>query len=289
MIAPKILIKTLGKADLQSAFLFCQHLCSSMATRAYPLFEGENLQQEIALRLSDSGKSKGFALAAYQDKIMRGLVFGFAQPEDNYLQTTGFYVVEGAINVAEKLLEKLQASFPGLEAMIGIPAENATLGAALLAQHYQKTEDSRRLEFPLSTACLETMQSDAVHQVSLSELPRYALVHDHFFPDIYWNADRSVADVDRFMIHIFEEEGQITGAVFIKNGHNQAEVYGLKARLQQHISPLLTTAINALQQRFPDCTSLLFLEDAIKADVLETAMGLGFVDKGGYQLWERTL
>lgn len=119
---------------------FCWRLCQNNASRSYPLFHTRAaLQKEYARTAVHPG---AFKAACYQQGTFQGVVFGFAEEGSRYLQTTGFYVIEGRRGMAERLAVWLAERFAGFTANIGLPAENVTVADALRLQKYRLRQEN---------------------------------------------------------------------------------------------------------------------------------------------------
>ena len=167
----------------KKAIAFAWQQCGQIPSSSYPLFPSKQaLMREYQRNGSLPG---GFQIACFEQGSLRGVMFGFAEAETRYLQTTGFYVAEGDDSAAAALAAWLFASYKGYTLNVGLPAENRTVAAALCENGCRLLDDALDLRLRSADFRNATPGGFAIRRIDDKTLPRYLDFHQAHFSDCY--------------------------------------------------------------------------------------------------------
>lgn len=268
------------------AVSFCWRLCQSNSSRSYPLFQSRSsLAREYARTEAHPG---AFKAGCYQKGVLKGAVFGFAEHDEHYLQTTGFYTTD--IDLAALLADWLSTRFKGYTANIGLSAENRAVSDALRLRNYQLQDDALDLRLYAADFRAAAPSEYAVDPVTADALPRYLKFHQTHFGDCYWNAQRLRERFRDWYLYALETNGAITGGLFMRKYADDAvEVYGLHAETESAATALLSRAIADLLKGDAALSSVLFMADTADSSMIAAALSLGFRQENHYRCYAKTL
>ena len=263
-------------------------LCQKHTASSYPLYATrQTLADAYHKTINAPG---GFHLGCFQAGSLRAVLFGLAQAEERYLQTTGFYLPEGCGDIAEAFLDYLSTAYQGYTAHVGLPAENTTVSQVLKTHGYTLLDDAfdLRLEITGFRECATTGLQ--VVPVTEALLPRYLDFHERHFEDCYWNARRLGEHAANWHLYGLEEGGMFTGGLFArKYAIDAAEVYDLYAQSAPGYAALISCAIQDLAANHAPLQSVLFMAETTDPTALSTALSLGFQKHGHYRSYSKTL
>ena len=273
---------------IEDALALAWALCQRPQTASYPLYATRKALSgayQKAVSLPD-----GFHIGCFQAGNLRAVLFGFAQAEDRYLQTTGLYLPEGCGDIAEAFLAYLGTAYPGYTAHIGLPAENTTVSQVLNAHSYTLLDDALDLRLE-TTDFRECPTADLrVIPVNAALLPRYLAFHERHFGDCYWNAQRLGEHTADWHLYGLENGGTFIGGLFArKYTISAAEVYGVYAQNESETAALLYCAISDLSANHPPLDSVLFMADTVDPPAIHAALSLGFQRHGHYRCYSNPL
>ena len=238
-------VRAVPDALHKKAIAFAWQRCGQIPSSSYPLFPSKQaLMREYQRNGSLPG---GFQIACFEQGSLRGVMFGFAEAETRYLQTTGFYVAEGDDSAAAALAAWLFASYKGYTLNVGLPAENRTVAAALCENGCRLLDDALDLRLRSAGFLNATPGGFAIRRIDEKSLPRYLDFHQAHFGDCYWNAQRLRERFADWQVYALEADQRFTGGLFLRiYAKDAAEIYGLHAETESAAAALLSEAIRTL-------------------------------------------
>jgi hypothetical protein len=276
------------KAFADAVIAFSWKLCQSNKTRSYPLFPDQTaLEAEYRKSAAHPG---GLKACCYHKGVLRGVLFGFAEDDNQYIQTTGFYVAENDFDAADALSAWLAENSSGYTVNIGLPADNVTIAAVLQARGYQLLDDA--LDLRLKSREFREAKPNAftIRRIGKATLPRYLEFHQQHFSDCYWNAQRLREHFADWSVYALETDSGYTGGLFLREyAADAAEIYGLHTETEPAAIVLLSRAIGDLFTRRAQITSVLFMADTTDKHAIAAALPLGFSKENHYRCYVKTL
>lgn len=281
-------VRAVPEAFHGEAVAFAWRLCGQNRSRSYPLFPSRQALADEFKRVG--AQPGGFQVGCYDRGRLKGVVFGFAEAENGYLQTTGFYVADGGDEAAEALAGWLCEAFGGYTANVGLPAENRTAAAALRGRGFGLLDDALELRLQAADFRKAATAGFAVRRIDEQTLPRYLDFHQAHFGDCYWNARRLRERFADWRVYALETGGAIAGGLFMRMyARDAAEIYGLYADARDAAAAVLSQAVGSLFADDGAVTSVLFMAEPGDADALSAALSLGFRQKNRYRCYAKAL
>lgn len=153
-----------------------------------------------------------------------GWIEWYAIPEENYAMTVTFLVERYAEEAVAEFAAHVTRLYPGATLDIGMAAENVQVSRALEKGGFRLLESSvnhtiffadYQPEPPVENVSLMTVTDEA-------DFRRL-----HSFPDMYWNADRILADLSIWRVYLYRRGGRPVGALCCKVEDDWPEVFSV--------------------------------------------------------------
>jgi len=261
-------------------------LCQTVSTRSYPLFQSKaEVKREYSLRFRET---HGALLGCFSGGTLTGVCGFFAIPSDRYLQTVAFYIERDCQKAADGFLAYFKENYPGYSVNVGIPFENTAVAEALQRNGFDLTEDSYDMRLAPNDFTRDGRPKEPVLRLAADQYAEYAKFHDRHFPDIYWNAERLLADIAGWRIFVHRSDGGIDGSAFATLQSKTAELFGLWAPGEETARALLYGSVEALIAENARLEAILFFVDESEKYNLTASRECGFLCKGHYRLWSKT-
>lgn len=282
------MLKPIKADEINAAAAFAARLFTAPENRSYPLLLTE---AEIAPELlARAGDENACLLGCYDEKLA-GLMSLFAVPENQYLQTT--LLTTGSAAAYEAFLAHMEANYPGLEANVGVAAENVMAARALIDAGFTLAEASADMRLDRADFVRAAAAQIAVERVDAASFDEYARFHDAHFRDVYWSAARLRKKVKNWRIYALKRDGTLVGGLFMtaRFNKNTAEIYGMAVEEggAELAAALLSQALCAAFEEDAALDAVIFFVDENEPENLRAAASCGFIRRGGYRLYTKRL
>ncbi len=266
------MLTQLKESDFEKYAEFAYSLALDLTRSGYPTYtDGIKTKEEFMNRSRIAFARENEDILLYKrDGQVCGWIHYYYLPADQYLDTCSFCILEGMGEAIKEFIAFAQASFPGSSLYLGFPKENTEAMAALEA-------------YP----CIEESYNDVMYLDKYEPAPdcpdiipitreNYTLFHKLHtqHTDMYWNADRLLADIDNWTIYLYQRNGVPAGAIYLKNDPILSEIFGIDfpGSYDAEAYRLLVTKVLNDAKRNNVRYMVFFNGDEEQAD----ALGLGF-------------
>ena len=220
-----------------------------------------------------------------RDGKTAGWIHYYYLPEDKYLDTCSFCIAEGMADAIAEFTAFARERFGGSELYLGFPGENTQAAAALEAGGFTCIERDFHDVFDLDR--YEPRQPDMnVVPVTREDFDLFRTLHARH-EDMYWNADRLLADIDHWRLLLYMPGGVPAGALQARKDSGMGEIFGLFFLGQYDAGAYRTLVTAALNGAKADgAGAIVFFNDSqTQAD----ALALGFRCVGEYLCYRLAL
>lgn len=281
------MIKTIHSLD--EVWDFAWELSRNELYASYPrrdIIEELKLEIEKAINLDTYD-----IIAFYQHEVLCGVCFYFWHSNEKYAQTTGLLIREDYGKIADEFINYIRKQLPGYELFIGLPITNKHANEYFIEKKVKCIESSI-----VTRICnLEPRINqgyDCIEKISESNFEEYAVFHDKYAipKEMYCNSKNLQKEIERFLIFVYRQDGDIHGSIFVKTGKVISEVYGLFIDKEyKNIgieSKLINVMLIQLYNEFGSVKELLYFIDEGSTDELNIAMFEGFEIKETYRCYK---
>lgn len=250
---------------------------------SYPVYyDGIKTKEEFVSRTEKAFFIEGEEILLYREEESPcGWIHYYYLREDNYLATVSMSFSAHMERGLEQFLAYVRDRYPGCEIWLGFPEENGRALSYLSEQGFRREEESYNDVYMLDSY---TAGEDACGIVRVTEenFPLFARLHAQYDSDMYWNSERLLKNLERWMIFLYCE-GQLPQGAICCTGDRMAEIFsvdfagGVYRPDVFHI--LLKAVLNACKARQTEYL-VFFNEQESQSD----ALAAGFHCVGRYVL-----
>ena len=177
---------------------------------SYPTWmDGIKTREDFMARARRSFTDEEVLLFRHDGEV-RGWIQWFAIPAENYAMTVSFLVEDHAEEAAREFVAHVAQTTPGLTLDVGLDGDNKQAVAALESCGFTLLESAVN-----HTIFFDRYQPVAVPEdVALmqpGEEADFRRLHNN--PDMYWNADRILADLSNWKVYLHRQNGAAVAAL----------------------------------------------------------------------------
>jgi hypothetical protein len=281
------MIRQMSRSEAPAASTLAWAQCGKMKNRSFPLYAS----QPLLLREFENCAARGDLLGYFEGECLTGVLSRLAIPADRYLQTTGLYTDSSdPETVLDALLGELERGQEAMEKYIGVTAENTAASAVLTRRGYQISETAQEYRAEIE-AFHAAGDPDGTARVSRENWPAYAAFHDRTYPDIYWTAERLLADLDNWAVYAEIRDGAIVGSLAAKlcgkSGNRElAEIFAWSAPEERTARSLLAAFADDLRDA-PDVRQVSYFYDGSEPWGENILTDAGFTLRSRYRCWKK--
>ena len=191
---------------------------------SYPTWQdGIKTREDFMARARRSFTDEEVLLFRHDGEV-RGWIQWFAIPEENYAMTVSFLVEDHVEAAAREFVAHVARTNPGVTLDIGLDGANGLAVAALESCGFTLLESAIN-----HTVFFDSYQSVAVPEgVSLMQTGEEADVRRlHNNPDMYWNAERILADLPNWRVYLHRKNG-VAVAALVCRAEDWPEVFSVE-------------------------------------------------------------
>lgn len=282
------MICELTEKDIKDAFLLAWEISQDRERNSYPIYpEPGDLQDALIGSVRDPYDQ---VIGCFEKEELIAVCIVFPMREDHFLQTNGFYVSGKFEYAAKQFVSYLKKKYPGYKALFGFPKENKYAAMFFYEQGGRCVESSYTCI--CSKESFRRSETEAkVKPLTEERFEEYALFHDRFAKDIYWNSSRILRQLDEWWIYVYEEKGVICGSMFMHvEADCDAEIFGVFVEDGKDIHKitrrLLSRTLHDLFQGIPTVMDVLYFVEETSSQELRAAVETGFIRKDQYKCYE---
>lgn len=264
-------IQEIDAKRIDEAVTFSWKLCEDEEHCSYPIYASMSEMKDKY--------STNELLGYYDDEELRGVLCFYTIPNDNYLQTVGFYVCDE--KVSDAFIEFIHDNFNSYSSYIGITKENKIVSQSLLKMGYRCIDDSKMME--LNFINYDTIDINKVNKITLANKDSYLKFHNMHFEEGYWNTKRISDNFDEWYITAIIENGNIVAGAFIKDlKNNTSEIFGVYADDEKAYNNLITGLLNDYKLNKQIITKIMCMVECENSCLLNAMEELGFICMRSY-------
>lgn len=260
-------------------------LAMSAAHASYPTWQdGIKTRTDFLDRAQRAFTDEEVLLFRHGGRVC-GWIQWYAVPEESYAMTVSFLVEDHAQEAAAELAAHVARTAPGVTLDVGLDGANAQAAAALEGCGFVLLE--RSVNHTMLFDCYTP--TDAPAGVSLltgADAADFRRLHDR--PDMYWNAERILADLSGWKVYIFRRNGRAEGALVCR-ARDWPEVFSVDfdggAFRPEIYRSLMTACLNDVHAAGHH--HMTYFEE--EAQALPILAALGFTRVGDYLAYRKEL
>lgn len=219
-----------------------------------------------------------------------GTVEGWLQyywiPQDHYLQLCACNINRGTKQALMELLALLKERFTGYTLYFGFPESNVDAVNFLRKDGFKCIEENWNNSFFFNGFNL--LPDDAnVAGIDRDNFDDFRAVYKPD-DDTYWNCDRILEQIDRWIILVYYNEGSPVGTIFLQGSGDYYEIFGIgfaNSEYQEDVYRALLAAVLNHCKRMDAKYMTYFCEE----DTHEAVLDLGFRCVGKYVCYTKTI
>ncbi len=284
------MLRPCTKEEFETYLDFAYALATDPAHTGYPIYcDGIKTKADFTeRRLKAFERDDEEMLLFLRDGEIRGLIHYTIIPEDRYLQTIGFHIAEATEEALSDFLAYAGERCPGFDAFFGFPAENRAAVSYLSGRGFECIEDDwNNTAYPQKLPPIPA--PDGLIRIGRENYGLFRALHDQIEGDMYWNSDRILADLDRWVVFVKAPAGSPRGAVYFTAVNGEwNEIFGVdidRGEFDPALFRELLTATLADAQKNNVKFVTFFCEDAYE----DAAKECGFVCVGNYLCYKTRL
>lgn len=271
-------------ADVEKYGRWAYGLAMQGKTASYPSYRDGIKTWEDFIRRSEREDEEGL-LFRHEGKAC-GWIEWYALPAENYAATVTFLVEAHAEEAVREFVQHVQARYPGCTLDIGMDAENASVCTALAQADFRCIERSVNHTLFFADYLPRPVTADVSLMTAADEADFRRL---HNYPEMYWNADRILADLPNWRVYLLRRDGRAVGALVCRQDPEWPEVFSVDhdgGRFDPDIfRTLMTACLNDLKE--DGSHRMTFFEEV--EDALPILAELGFTRVGEYRAYRKAL
>lgn len=260
-------------------------LAMSSEHASYPTYQDGIKTWKDFISRSQRPKEDEEGLLFRHDGQVHGWVEWYIIPGENYANTMTFLTDGYETETVAEFTRRVQARLPGGVLDIGMDERNENACRALEQAGYRCIE--RAVNHTLFFRDYQPKPApDGVSLMTDEDEGDFRRLHD--YPEMYWNADRVLADRANWNIYLQRENGRAVGALVCTAGE-WPEIFSIDFENHQ-FNPyvyrrLMTACLNDLKSA--GASHMTYFEEEDRA--LPILAELGFVQVGGYRAYRKNL
>ena len=216
------MLTRLTDAEFDCYASWAYELAMSEAHGSYPTYrDGIKTREDFMARSRRDDEE--VLLFRYAGEVC-GWIQWFAIPEENYAMTVTFLVEDHAEAAVAEFAAHVEALYPGVTLDIGMDAANEQCVQALEKCGFRLLESS--VNHTIFFADYQPKQP-AAHVSLMTSADEADFRRLHSFPDLYWNADRILADLANWRVYLYRLDGRPAGALCCRVQDDWPEVFSV--------------------------------------------------------------
>jgi len=162
-----------------------------------------------------------------QNGTVEGWIHYYALPEDNYLSTVSFNIRSGIQTALQEFVDFAKKKFRGYDLFLGYPKDNKDAVDYLSRHGFECIEEDYN-----NTAFLDKYEalpeSKEMIRITKENYGLFGNLHTQAEPDMYWNSERILEDLDNWLIFSMIRNGETLGSVYcMDEDDGWFEIFGI--------------------------------------------------------------
>lgn len=270
--------------ELEQYAPWAYQLAMEPARSSYPTYrDGIKTWKDFVSRSKRTDRDEEGLLFRHGGQV-HGWMEWYAIAGENYACTVSFLVDAYQDEAAKEFVERVREKLPGGTLDVGMDAANIETCQALEKAGFRCIEQAEN--HTLFFADYHPQPTPGgVSMMTTADEADFRRLHD--YPEMYWNADRVLADPSAWRIYMLRRDGCMVGALLCSND-DWPEIFSVdfeNHRFDPDVyCPLLCACLNDLKASGAQHMTY-FTEEAQELPILAE---LGFLRVGGYRAYRKT-
>lgn len=190
-------------------------LATNETYASYPSYRDGIKTREDFVARARRGFTDEEVLLFWHEGAVRGWIQWYADPEESYAMTVSFLVESHAEEAAREFVAHVMQTSPGVSLDIGLDGANAQAAAALEKCGFTLLENA--VNHTVFFAQYQPMPvPEGVALMTEDDEADFRRLHN--WPDMYWNAERILADLPNWKVYLHRENGAAVAALVCRAG-----------------------------------------------------------------------
>lgn len=270
--------------ELEQYAPWAYQLAMEPARSSYPTYrDGIKTWEDFVSRSKRTDRDEEGLLFRHRGQV-HGWMEWYAIAGENCACTVSFLVDAYQDEAAKEFVERVREKLPGGTLDVGMDAANVEACQALERAGFRCIEQAEN--HTLFFADYHPQPTpEGVSMMTTADEADFRRLHD--YPEMYWNADRVLADPSAWRIYMLRRGGRMVGALLCSND-DWPEIFSIDFENHQFdpdvYRPLLCACLNDLKASAAQHMTY-FTEEEKELPILAE---LGFLRVGGYRAYRKT-
>ncbi len=209
-----------------------------------------------------------------------------------YAQASIFLIRDKYDNVADEMINYIQAQLPEYELLIGVPTTNEEANQYFENMKFSCIESSIVMH-QINLSHLERTENPQINRITKINFDSYMGFHDKFaIPnEMYFTSGKLLEAIGGFDILTFNEGNEIFASIFASKGKDLTDIIGVfieENHRNKGIERILFDELRAqLIDQFGEIGEVLYFAE--EEHEVEVAMEAGFLVKESYKCYRKVL
>lgn len=283
------MLRRIGESDWPRYADHAWRLAQNLHTSGFPTYlDGVKTRGDFDRSVREGFVDSRDVLMLYEaDGTVRGYLHAYRLPEENYASACLFLTEDGwQRDMLRDFMVWARTAWLGTRLEMGFPTENRAACDALAEAGFELLETSAVFTLHVDSDMPVVVSKD-VRRMSC-ERDEASFTRLHNVPDMFWTAERVLADKENWLVYLHRNEGDDDAALLCRKDGRMPEIFGVfyaDAFDPEACCALYAACLNDLKAA--GCRRLVvFIEDENEAKAIGA---LGFERKMGYVAYTKKL
>ncbi|MEG0309108.1 MAG: hypothetical protein RR636_14275 [Clostridium sp.] len=274
---------------LEDVIEFAWELSQNNLHASYPRRKSmKKIKDEMERAISSDREN---VIAYYNQNVLCGVCVYHWDCDKKYAQTTQFLISGDYDLVADEFIDYIGKELPGYILLIGVPLTNKNANA------YFNKRNVECVDATIDTRLCNLQsriypKNHCVEKITNINFEEYSVFHDKYAIPIgmYYNSKNLHIDMEKFLVFVFREDGEIHASLFIKTAKDISDIVGFfideEYKDKGIESILLNEMLMQLYNKFGEVEEVLYFIDEDCTNELDSALAAGFEIKDNYRCYK---
>lgn len=281
------MLTRLTEAEFDRHVDWAYALALDLTCSGYPTYaDGIKTREEFIEAARKSMEQENEEVLLYRvDGEVRGWIRWFWQPEDCYAQVCSFLTASHTDAALAAFTAHAAAKCPGYALHMGFPTDNAEAVIWLDGHGFRLLESSVNHTLSFDRYMPQAAPAGVLRLASAEDESDFRTLHTE--TDLYWTAERILADIDHWSVYLYREGDKPLATLFARGVlDGWPEIFGVAGELTHAVyRALLTACLNDCKAL--GCPHMTYFED--DEDKLPILLALGFEVVSRYVCYQKIL
>ena len=223
------MIKHCTKSEYIQYRCFTYDLAMDRKKSGYPIYsDGIKTKQDFFERsqLAFTRNNEEILLFVYNAHVEGWIHYYWLTP-DKYLSTVSFNVAEHTESALSEFIEYVQTRFKGFDLYLSFSNDNQKACHHLIELGFECIEQAYYNIAFLNKTKLPRSPSEKIIEIHYDNYELFRTLHDSQNCDMYWNAERILATLDKWVVLAKIKNQRPIGAIYFQKDDKFSEIFGI--------------------------------------------------------------